>query len=671
LLLPEKHKCINQFVSIFHVKTELMEVTMIGVKYFGHLLFCAVLISLLSLAGCNEGNMDKMKSAFTGVKKLTATPEVERAMNALRALEKNPDQVRILDAAHQDWIRLRKTHCAALATPGDSATSQQKINECYATFDQQRIEMLNQQRISRLFDIPSPAASPDRAINIAYSPETTARPSIPRSLAVASSAPITAVTFNDTTEIIDLVSGQILSKIQTLDEEKRRGMYHHYLTPNGRILIVSYHWPKTGLKMWDATNGDLLRDKMISSNYLRFPMSDFRSFVYTDRNRMGIFNILTGEPTWNFEGKHAASHMSLSPDERWLIVCRDQQIECWEKVKADGNRISYEMRQEAILGNYFQQPSSIIFASDNQSFYGSLPSGSLVKFQLPDLKILKRIKFPRFKGIRIMQVPQTDFSLMEATVSGSILEAYVADMPAEKAYRVNEHTGSNCKMTPFTSRMMLIATPRELKVVKLPEASELIPLGQALGGMTEEAITVTAQAQQSLQQIQTDCSRYRTEAVGVYEGRLPDGTSRGRGRGRGQVTVNVGPTDRPVRLVLSSYEPVVWRLNVSSRAHIAEIFLSGSSESTMEGLSQFQVTHIGNAYAYQTDGYSRRGRRGAGASRLYETVRQKTGCGIDNFQGSYTGGIFYIGTQSTGSSPEGNRIQKYRDEKGNIIFKNY
>jgi len=645
---------------------------MIVVRYFIRFLFCASLPLLFSLTGCNEGNIDKVKSVFTSEKKLIATPEVEHAMNALRTLEKNQDQVRIMDAAHQDWIKLRKNHCAASGIPGDSAASRQKITECYATFDQQRIEMLNQQRIGRLYDIPSTAASPERPTNIAYSPETTARPTVPRSLAVASSAPIAAVTFNDTTEIIDLVSGQIISKIKTLDDEKRRGMFQLFLTPNGRILIASYHWPKTGLKMWDTRNGDLLRDKMISSYYLRFPLSNVRNFVYTDRNRMGIFDIMTGEPSWMSEDKHAASFMALSPGERWLIVGRDRQIECWEQVKSDGNRISYGIRREATLGDYFHQPSSMTFARDNQSFSGTLPNGSLVKYQLPDLRILKQMRFPKYTGIRIMQVPHTDFSLMEASISGSIMEAYVADMSTEKVFRLNEHTGTDCKIAPFNSRMILIATPRELKLVKLPESSELLPLGQTLGGITEEAVPpVAAQALQNIQKLQADCNRYRNEAIGVYEGRMPDGTSRGRGRTQGYVTVNVGPTDKPVRLVLSSYEPVIWRLYVSSNAHISEIFLSGSGESTVEGLSRIQVTRIGSAYAYKAAGFSRRGRRSGGASNLDETVRLKTGCGIDNFQGSYTGGVFYIGKQSTGNSQDGSPVQQYRDEKGNIILKNY
>jgi hypothetical protein len=267
-----------------------------------------------------------------------------------------------------------------------------------------------------------------------------------------------------------------------------------------------------------------------------------------------------------------------------------------------------------------------------------------------------------------MQVPQTDSFLIEAGISSSVLEAYAADLAKEKAQHLTEHGGTNSKMAPLNNNLMLIATPLELKIVKLPEASDMRPFGQALNGMTTEAMPATPDVQQDPPRIRNDCNSYRTEAIGVYEGRLPNGAIRGRERIPGHVVVNIGRTDKPVKLVLSSYEPVAWQLHVSSDARLSEIFLSGSNESTVEGISQTQITYISNAYAYRAANYPVRGRH---ASRLDETVRQKTGCTIENFQGSYMGGIFHIGNQSAGNYTEGENFQKYRDEDGNVVFKNY
>ena len=621
----------------------------------------------VSLLGCNESIFDKIPSISPSGKEAVASQQVEHIMKALLALEKDPERSRLLVTSHKEWLALRKDHCAAVCNSGDSAKDRQDLAECYNNFDNQRAEMLNQQRIALLFNAPPMGSFPDRPMNISYSPEMKTTPSEPRSLAVASSAPIAAVTFaNDMTEIFDLVSGRLLSRINTLDADKRRGIYHFFLSPNGRILIASYHWPKRVLKMWDTASGDLLRDKMALPDYIRFPMADGRSFIYTDNNRMGIYDIVTDKPIWYSEGKRPASYMALSPDDKWLIVGRDEQMECWEQVRSEGNHISYVFRREEKAGNYLQQPSSIAFSRDNQSFIGGLPSGSLVKCLINDLKVVKRIRFPKYKDIRIIQVPNTDSFLMEARISISSLDAYAADLFREKAQCLTEHRGTNSRMAALTENLILIATPQELKVVRLPKPSEMLPLGQALGGIAAEAVPLYPAVQQANSQLRADCDSFQTEAIGVYEGKLENGVRHFRERIPGYVAVNVGRTDKPVKLVLCSYEPVNWQLRLSSGARISEIFLSGSNESRIEGTSQTRVTHIGNAYSYGSNNP-----RGRSASDLAYSVRQRTGCGIDNFQGSYTGAVFHIGIQSGGSSSDGEGIYKSVDEHGNVSYKDH
>ena len=640
---------------------------MIKFIYLRNLWFDVVFVLLLSLLGCKENNIENAQSIFqAGGEKMIATPQVEHAMKALLALEKNMERHRAMEASHQEWLKLRKTHCAAMINT-DSTETNQKLSECYEAFDNQRIAMLNQQRISLLIDLPPKSSIPNYPINITYSPETKFRPTVPLSLVIASSAPVAAVTFaSNMTEIFDLTNGQLLSRIQTLDDDMRRGVYHFFLTPNGRILIASYHWPKTGLRMWDTLNGEMLRDKMISPYYDRFPMKNGKYFIYTERNRMGIYDIVTDKSIWYFDGKRAASYMALSPDDKWLIVGREEQIECWELIRSEDNQISYTLRQVQTAGNYFYQPSSIVFPSSSRFFYGSLPKGFLLKWQLPDLTLLERVRLSRFKDIRIIQIPGAESFLMEASVSNSIMEAYVVNVTEKRAQHLTEHTGRNSKIAPINSNLILLATPFELRVLKLPNTDDMRPASQSLGEILYEPVPVTRGIQTNqLQHIQTDCTSAQIEAIGVYEGSLQTGRRGFQEKIPGHVVVNIGATDKPVKLVLSSYEPVIWQLKEDLGARLSEILLSGSNESRIEGISKINITYIGSAYSY---GNSKRGRNVFG---LENAVKQKTGCGIENFQGSYTGNNFYIGKQSTTTNSGRHKVYKHTDKDGSEVYQNY
>mgnify|MGYP006886096207 CR=1 FL=1 len=136
--------------------------------------------------------------------------------------------------------------------------------------------------------------------------------------------------------------------------------------------------------------------------------------------------------------------------------------------------------------------------------------------------------------------------------------------------------------------------------------------------------------------------------------------------------VNIGPTDKPVKLVLSSYEPVAWKLHLTSNADLSEIYLSGSNDSRIEGVEDITITYIGNEYAYN-DAYSRGYRHGSrsrsDSSTLSSAVQRKTGCPIDKFQGTYKGSMFYVGRVTKGLS-EKQDVYKTIDEKGNVVFSN-
>jgi hypothetical protein len=309
-----------------------------------------------------------------------------------------------------------------------------------------------------------------------------------------------------------------------------------------------------------------------------------------------------------------------------------------------------------MVGNYNYQPTWITFSRDNKSFYGSQHrNGTLVQWQLPNLKVLRRIRFPKYQSVKLIQIPNADTFLMEARPSSETLVAFAVDMSRETALQLFDHSGANSRMAPLENGKILIATPYSLKISKIPEPSEFQSFSQVLGGIVEEPISATIAPSNTNPVDQQDakkvaCQSFQIEAIGVYEGEPQ--------RPAGYIKINIGKTDLPIKLLLSSYERVIWQLNISSDVKLSEVLLAGSNGSRVEGLDKTRVTYIGGAYAYKE----------SNLSQLNELVRKHTGCSITHFQGAYKGNNFYIGQVTTS---ETNKIYKHIDEEGNVVFRNY
>lgn len=123
--------------------------------------------------------------------------------------------------------------------------------------------------------------------------------------------------------------------------------------------------------------------------------------------------------------------------------------------------------------------------------------------------------------------------------------------------------------------------------------------------------------------------------VGVYEGK-GEARKSSEGKEAREVRVNVVGTGRPVVLVLSSYEPVNWRI-VGQGARVAAVLLSGYYQSTVSGTGRVVTLSIGREYAYEP--------RTAEYGKLMRAVVQYTGTRpLSSFQGRYAGAEFIVGT---------------------------
>ncbi len=126
----------------------------------------------------------------------------------------------------------------------------------------------------------------------------------------------------------------------------------------------------------------------------------------------------------------------------------------------------------------------------------------------------------------------------------------------------------------------------------------------------------------------------QVEAVGVYEG--TGGTHAfGKQSQAGTVAVTIHSSSMPIVLVLSSYEPVRWRLSSEPGANIAAVLVSSYQASEVEGAGSARVIVIGNKYAYKN-----------GTPEFNDLDRQVfglTGKHISLFQGAYSGLSFSVG----------------------------
>jgi hypothetical protein len=145
------------------------------------------------------------------------------------------------------------------------------------------------------------------------------------------------------------------------------------------------------------------------------------------------------------------------------------------------------------------------------------------------------------------------------------------------------------------------------------------------------------------------------QVVGVYEGTYPPGIRHQAGfHPPGAVTVKVKEVKKPVILVLTSYEPVVWRVEAPKGA-IARVIASGYYKQAVEGLDEkVPVTLISHEASDKDYFYAYRREAEPNASdyeraetkrkyqRLIQQVKELTKQEIKGFQGKYAGSTFEI-----------------------------
>lgn len=124
--------------------------------------------------------------------------------------------------------------------------------------------------------------------------------------------------------------------------------------------------------------------------------------------------------------------------------------------------------------------------------------------------------------------------------------------------------------------------------------------------------------------------------IGVYEGSYPSGEQHSfRHHPDGHVEVNLHSKNRPIILVLSSYEPVVWKVVPDKGVKIKEIILSSYHPSKVVGVdSGVKVSRHSFGYFYKSEAVN---------SEFQEKIFKYTELSeFESFQGSYKGQLFSV-----------------------------
>ncbi len=132
------------------------------------------------------------------------------------------------------------------------------------------------------------------------------------------------------------------------------------------------------------------------------------------------------------------------------------------------------------------------------------------------------------------------------------------------------------------------------------------------------------------------CAGPALHGIGIYEGSYPSGVRHSFGfHPDGHVEVKIHDTDQPLVIVLSSYEPVVWKLVPDIGVEIKEIIISGYHPSKVVGLNSIiKVSRQPFEHPYKSMSSN---------SKFAIKVFEYTGINeFKSYQGAYNGAIFSI-----------------------------
>jgi hypothetical protein len=610
-----------------------------------------IAVTIVALSGCDAArNIGRSPEERVNEARpvLAETLEARKSLEAMLARDAKGSADLQRELATRDKVRAltcAKGFSPSLFQTKDEVAKSLTDQQCFDDYDRETLQWLKGRQLHSLLTAGPLRAVPSTPVAIFATAGGV------NTIRFAAEAPIAVCTSNNTVEVIDVGSGESLFLDRNLSQHPSAVA----ISPNGRVFAVG---GSNGLSLREAENGEVLLD-----------LPDYQRFVWLDRETglaikrtqaaVDLIDFANNARTVAVRGIDAipSSVLPLAAAQPEFLLSSPGTIARYA-LKRDAKGVQATLLDQKTGPPMGWSENTSAVTIDDAWFVQA--SNELWVTNLRTL-VTEHMPIGPFYARAVTPMPDPD----EVMLFGSFSSGSGAAPPL--VYSISNHTftpveddqltampGYSALRTVFVPALKRVAVVTGSKVKLLDELKRGPKYGpEALVQLFAEeqriqqernAIQVAAREGFQLDRIvngipvasgpMLEAARDATvEAVGVYESAHG---SHGIGKPSvpGPVTVTLRRSDKPIVLVLSSYEPVLWSIVGARSANLKAVLLGGYSPSTVAGEEGVRVTQIGRLYAYE---------RGSGFEALQREVITRTGKGIDTFQGTYSGTSFVVG----------------------------
>jgi hypothetical protein len=451
--------------------------------------------------------------------------------------------------------------------------------------------------------------------------------------------------------IVNMPGGQIIAK---LPREVARGPGSH-LSPNGRVFV---HRSQDGLVFYATETGGRVGTLPSSSALLAW-LPEVGSLVYSTRDggvmlADGLLGAIAPHP---LATKYSAYGAHIPGGAAKMLVGTSNAWQLFEHTRSAAGVKPTMVKQYTLSGNAgissghmvpMREGKLVVFKTmlgtgwldldtgQSGNWGSSSMTSGLQHSKLDESRLLLDMRDGSGMGLKpwLLDVTTQTVAPVEFTEGrGTFVD--IGDRVGFMRRGEVAFFGDSVKTGQAEPLDKVVANVEtEIQIAKLRAQTELLNRtgsapGQATSGLAFDA-TPRALAP-GLADVPKDA---QVHIIGVYEGKQPTGVPRN-AQNKPIVRVIVRNANKPVVLVLASYEAVSWQVtNVGAR--VSAVLLSGYTPSTVSGTGGATQLRIGNNYAYSPTSSE--------YLQLRRAVTQYTGpLEIRSFQGAYAGSDFSVG----------------------------
>lgn len=628
-------------------------------KRYGRVL---ILAALVICNGCDvaknvwRSSEDRINEAFPVSAEVAAVKaKVEQLLNT------NAEAAALLQSEFAQRQKLRALTCAAGVEPSMSDSVQDirkriTVPQCFIDFDIEQKKWLSFRRAAVLLLAP-----PLRPIPTDSPAILSASNSI-SGIAFAAAAGVAIATSNRELEIIDINDDKSIF----LDKDSSGYIFRASLSPNGRVFASASQAGTDAVRLRESETGDLIVEL---PDYQNFTWLDSTTAWITKKNSRGseLLDIASGKSVLVKGISNVPTAVLPLPGEAGVFIARSHGTVTKFKVVRSGGDPSIELIDQQTTplptawssglnaltanGRYLVQGSQKLLVTNLTSLateeVSLAPYSTQGVTPLPgDNRLLLPIFLPS-RGWSAAKFYEFDaetktFALIEdGLFQPSARGMQVRTVHIPSLNRVGLISDSTVKLLDEVKTSFKVGLQPFLQQLQEDERMQMAATSatelnrddysgrggtRAYGSGLSDAPTNKALADLA--------KEAKIVAVGVYQS--SGAPSRpGQPAGRGPVYVVVRKSSKPIVLVLSSYDPVDWRIQTDSRAELKAVLISSYSDSTVQGAASIENIRMGRTYAYE--------RNSSGFTQLNAEVVSLIGKPIESFQGSYKAASFIVG----------------------------